>query len=246
MIKKQYSKTKAVCKVTFTLPIEAAPGAGEVKVLGDFNDWSWENGLAMKAGKAEYSAAAELATGRRYEFRYTIDQNRWENDYQADGYAPSVFPGIDNSVLILEASPAPEVKATEKSTKKASPAPKAKAAKSEPAKASPAKKAPVKVAAVEKPKTSAKKPAAVAKDDLTKIEGIGPKIAQLFSQAGIANFDALAKAKKAELKKILDDAGTRFQMHDPSTWPQQAKLAANGDWEKLAKVQEELKGGKKA
>jgi predicted flap endonuclease-1-like 5' DNA nuclease len=249
MIKKQYSKTKAVCKVTFTLPIEAAADAGEVKVLGDFNDWSWENGLAMKAGKAEYSAAAELATGRRYEFRYMIDQNRWENDYQADGYVPSAFPGIDNSVLVLEPSPAPEVKATGKSAKKASPAPKAKAAKSEPAKASPApkaKSAPVKVAAVEKPKTSAQKTAPVAKDDLTKIEGIGPKIALLFSQAGIATFEALAKAKKAELKKILDAAGTRFQIHDPSTWPQQAKLAANGDWEKLAKVQEELKGGKKA
>jgi predicted flap endonuclease-1-like 5' DNA nuclease len=236
MIKKQYSKTKPVCKVTFTLPLTAAPEAQEVKVLGDFNNWSWENGLAMKAGKTEYSADIELAAGQTYQFRYMIDRVWWENDHAADNYVPSGIAGVENSVLALEAAPAPAAKAPAKQ-----PSP---AAKSAPAKkASPAPAAKAKAAA--KPKSSTK-PAAGTSADLTKIEGIGPKIAQLLQQGGIATFEALAKAKKAELKKILDAAGTRYQMHDPTTWPQQAKLAANGDWDKLATLQKELKGGKKA
>ena len=58
MLKKSYSKTKPVCKVTFTLPVEAANGAKDVRVLGDFNNWSWENGYKMKAGKKDFTTAA--------------------------------------------------------------------------------------------------------------------------------------------------------------------------------------------
>jgi len=47
------------------------------------------------------------------------------------------------------------------------------------------------------------------------------------------------------LKTVLDNAGSRFKMHDPTTWSQQAKLAAKGDWDKLNTLQKELKGGKK-
>ncbi|HRD82746.1 MAG TPA: hypothetical protein PLL53_18425 [Saprospiraceae bacterium] len=55
----------------------------------------------------------------------------------------------------------------------------------------------------------------------------------------------MSKAKPATLKTILDEAGSRFKMHDPTTWPAQAKLAAAGSWEKLQTMQDELKGGKK-
>ena len=221
MLKKQYLKSKAICKVTFTLPKEAAEGAKEVKVLGDFNNWSWENGAPMKVTKGEYKAILELATGNTYQFRYMIDRDSWENDYQADAYVPNEFGG-DNSVLVLEATPAPEKKAT--TTRKAVKAPVKKAA----AKKAPAKKAPAKKA-----------------DDLKKIEGIGPKIAQLFNAAGIKTFDDLAKAKKKTLTDILAAAGPRYKMHDPTTWAKQAKLAAKGDWAKLEKLQAELKGGRK-
>lgn len=217
MIKKQYLKNKPVCKVTFTLPKEAAEGAKEVKLLGDFNDWSWETGTPMKAGKKEYTATLELETGKSYQFRYMLDQHRWENDHAADMYVPNEFGG-DNSVVILAATPAPEKEAT--TTKKA-----------------PAKKA--------APKKAPAGKAAPAADDLKKIEGIGPKIEKLFHDAGITTFDGLAKAKKKTLTDILASAGPRFKMHDPATWMQQAKLAAKGEWDKLAKLQDELKGGKK-
>ncbi|HQU59092.1 MAG: 50S ribosomal protein L27 [Phaeodactylibacter sp.] len=244
MLKKQYSKTNASCKVTFSLPKEAAPNATEVKLLGEFNNWNIEAGTIMKAGKTEYTATLDLATGRSYEFRYLIDGAKWQNDYQADGYVPSTF-GVDNSVLVLDIVPAPEKKATtttKKATttaKKAAPAPK-KAA--EPKK----KAAPVKAAAPKKAKSNPKAaPVSKSADDLKRIEGIGPKIEQLLNQAGIKTFDDLAKAKKAALQQVLEAAGPRFKMHDPTTWTTQAKLAAKGDWDKLAELQDELKGGKK-
>lgn len=82
------------------------------------------------------------------------------------------------------------------------------------------------------------------KDDLTKIEGIGPKINELLNGGNIFTFEQLANTDAATIKKILDDAGPRFQMHDPKTWPMQSKLAAEGKWNELQKLQDELDGGR--
>lgn len=81
------------------------------------------------------------------------------------------------------------------------------------------------------------------KDDLTIIEGIGPKIAELFLNAGIDSFAKLAKAPVADLQKILTAAGSRYALANPGTWPQQAALAVKGDWAALRKLMEELVGG---
>ena len=133
-----------------------------------------------------------------------------------------------------------------KGAKKAAPAkdekPKAAAkpaaVKAEPKKAE-AKKAEPKVAA---PKKAAAKPAAKAKaDDLKKIEGIGPKIAETLVAAGIVTFEDLAKAKPAKISEIIADVRGN---HVTDTWPAQAKLAADGEWEELKKWQDELDGGK--
>jgi predicted flap endonuclease-1-like 5' DNA nuclease len=83
-----------------------------------------------------------------------------------------------------------------------------------------------------------------AKDDLKRIEGIGPKIEEILNTAGIQTFKVLATTSAEKVKGILDAAGKRFQMHDPATWGNQAKLAADGKWEELEKWQGELKGGK--
>lgn len=85
----------------------------------------------------------------------------------------------------------------------------------------------------------------VKPDDLKIIEGIGPKIAELLINAGIKTWKALSEASVDRLKEILDAAGPSFQIHDPGTWPQQAGLAANGQWDDLKKLQDELDGGKK-
>lgn len=85
---------------------------------------------------------------------------------------------------------------------------------------------------------------AVVKDDLKKIEGIGPKIASLLNEAGIMSFADLANADAADLKTILVNAGSRFQMHNPGSWPQQAALARDGKWDELNELQDRLDGGK--
>lgn len=81
-------------------------------------------------------------------------------------------------------------------------------------------------------------------DDLTRIEGIGPKIQELLYAANIHTFAKLANTDTSRLKSILDDAGDRYQMHEPKTWPEQAQLAADGRWEELDKLQDLLRGGR--
>ena len=88
------------------------------------------------------------------------------------------------------------------------------------------------------------KPKSSKKDDLTKIEGIGPKIKDLLHADGIMSFSDLADAKTDRLKKILEDAGPRYKMHNPGSWPRQSRLAADGKWAELQKLQDELDGGK--
>ena len=80
-------------------------------------------------------------------------------------------------------------------------------------------------------------------DDLTKIEGIGPKVANVLKDAGITSFDSLANADSAEVKSVLNEAG--LQMMKPEGWIEQADLANKGDWEGLEKLQGELKGGRR-
>ena len=93
-------------------------------------------------------------------------------------------------------------------------------------------------------KASAKTEKAIAADDLTKIEGIGKKIADLLQAEKILTFKDLSKASTKKLKGILEVAGSKFQMHDPTNWPKQAKLAAAEKWEELEALQKELVAGK--
>lgn len=79
---------------------------------------------------------------------------------------------------------------------------------------------------------------------LTRIEGIGPKIARILADAGIDSFSQLARTEPSELVQILQQADPRYHMYDPTTWPAQARLAANGNWEVLEDYQAQLKGGR--
>ena len=94
--------------------------------------------------------------------------------------------------------------------------------------------------------TTAKKKKATTKkkDDLTKVEGIGPKIQELLNKNGIKTYGELSAMSAKKIKTILESAGSRYRIHDPKTWPKQAKLAAAGNWDKLNAWQEELSGGK--
>jgi large subunit ribosomal protein L21 len=110
-------------------------------------------------------------------------------------------------------------------------APKKEEKKAEPKAAAPAKEA--------APKATAKKSSKA--DDLKKVEGIGPKIAETLVEAGISTFAELAKTDAAKISEII--AGVRGN-HVTDTWPAQAQLAADGKWDELKKWQDELDGGK--
>jgi len=97
---KQFSKSKPVCKVTFTLPSEVVVDAKKVAVLGDFNEWSSTATLLKKQKDGQYKASVELPVGSEFQFRYLIDESNWINDEAADKYVANEFT-TDNSVVVL-------------------------------------------------------------------------------------------------------------------------------------------------
>ncbi len=92
---------------------------------------------------------------------------------------------------------------------------------------------------------SAKAPEIVTADDLTKVEGIGPKIAAVLVKNGITTFAALAALQPEAITEMLKASGGRFGMAKPATWPQQAALAAAGKWDEFEQLTKELVGGVK-
>ena len=92
-----------------------------------------------------------------------------------------------------------------------------------------------------KPKKAKK---VVEGDDLKLIEGVGPKIADLLINAGVITFADLAATPTEKVKEILAEAGSRYTMHDPTTWAAQAELARDGKFDELKELQDRLNGGK--
>lgn len=140
------------------------------------------------------------------------------------------FSEITIESIISSGSKKKAKKATPKKQEKPVPAPKSEKVTTQ---SKEAKKPAVKKAATKK----------AASDDLKKIEGIGPKIAEIFNNAGIVSFADMAGSSIDKLKSVLEEAGPRYASKVPDTWPQQAKLAADGKWDELAKLQDDLKGG---
>jgi large subunit ribosomal protein L17 len=91
-------------------------------------------------------------------------------------------------------------------------------------------------------------PAAKAKskkgDDLTKIEGVGPKAAEVLHEAGITSFAKLAESKAEDIKEILEKSEGHFNAQDPTSWPEQAQLAADEKWDELKELQDKLIAGR--
>lgn len=81
-------------------------------------------------------------------------------------------------------------------------------------------------------------------DDLKLIEGIGPKVSQILKEHGIKTFKALSEKDPEDIKKLLESKGIRGIV-DPTTWPEQAKLASEGKWDELKELQSKLKGGRR-
>ncbi len=84
----------------------------------------------------------------------------------------------------------------------------------------------------------------IKKDDLKLVEGIGPKIEGLFHNFEIKTWKALSETSVSKCKEVLLSGGSRYKMHDPSSWPMQSKMCYEGKWKNLSKWQDQHKRGK--
>lgn len=84
----------------------------------------------------------------------------------------------------------------------------------------------------------------IKENDLKIVEGIGPKIEELYHAAGIKTWQAMSETSTEKLQAVLDAGGERFTVHTPGTWASQAKLAYEGKWQELKDWQDQLDGGK--
>lgn len=134
------------------------------------------------------------------------------------------------------AAPAPKIVSSPAET---APAPQAEATPTE----APAPEVKAEATAAPTAKKSTKK---IKPDDLKIVEGVGPKIEELLKAGGITTLEIMGDTSADRIKEILNEAGSRYQMHDPSTWPAQAKIAAAGDWDALKEYQDRLQGGREA
>jgi 1,4-alpha-glucan branching enzyme len=96
MLKKQFLKTKNICKVTFTTSTEMK--AETVHLVGDFNGWDESATEMSKLKDGRFNLTLELEKGKEFQFRYLVNRTEWHNDWEADKYVPNPFSG-DNSVV---------------------------------------------------------------------------------------------------------------------------------------------------
>lgn len=96
-IKKQFVKTKSVCKVTFSIDAKEASSAA---VVGDFNSWDAKVGELSKLKSGVFKATFDLPKDASYEFKYLID-GQYVNDAEADAFVFNGFANAENGVLVL-------------------------------------------------------------------------------------------------------------------------------------------------
>jgi 1,4-alpha-glucan branching enzyme len=98
MLKKNFSKTGDSCRVTFKLSSEV--GAETAHLCGEFNEWSPTSHPMKKLKDGSFSATLSLDAGQSYRFRYLLDGERWENDWDADAYVANQY-GTEDSLINL-------------------------------------------------------------------------------------------------------------------------------------------------
>lgn len=97
MLNKTFTPKRTVCKVTFSVPAEIVDK--EVALAGDFNDWDTSS-IKLEEKNGEYKTVVRLKPENEYKFKYLIDGEKWENDYEADDYVPNEF-GTEDSVVAI-------------------------------------------------------------------------------------------------------------------------------------------------
>jgi 1,4-alpha-glucan branching enzyme len=100
-IKKQYLKSKPLCKVKFKIPAEVGKAALTANIVGEFNNWSFTANPMKRLKTGAFTATLDLEKGKAYQFRYVLDNNQWENDTESDKFVPSPYGDSENSLIIV-------------------------------------------------------------------------------------------------------------------------------------------------
>ena len=101
-LKKQYLKSKPICKVTFLLDKTVVENAESIQILGSFNDWIIDNAIVMKKFKnGNFKATIDLPIAAEYQFKYLVNGSSWLNDESADKYINNGISEEDNSVVVI-------------------------------------------------------------------------------------------------------------------------------------------------
>ena len=100
-IRKQYLKSKPVCKATFRIPKEMGNSALTVHIVGEFNNWTLFSTPMKKLKSGAFTATLDLEAGREYQFRYLLDEKFWENERDADKSVSSPYEDSENSVIVI-------------------------------------------------------------------------------------------------------------------------------------------------
>jgi len=98
MLRKTYSKTGLICRVTFDTPRKI--NSKTVSLCGDFNNWNYKLNPMKQRKDGRFSTTISLESGKAYRFKYLLDGERWENDWAADSYAVNNFGGDDSIVKV--------------------------------------------------------------------------------------------------------------------------------------------------
>lgn len=100
-IKKQFLKSKPVCKVTFRIPEEMGDLARSAHIVSEFNNWSFFSTPMKKLKNGAFTTTLDLEQGREYQFRYLLDKNTWENESDADKSVPTPYGDSENSIIVV-------------------------------------------------------------------------------------------------------------------------------------------------
>jgi len=195
--------------------------------------------ILVRQRGTKYHAGENVYMGRDHTLHAAIDGVVTFKRGKNDRSFVSIVAVSDVVVPVTPVKP-PKISSGVKDLPTATPSDKPAAPKKAAAAAAEAEAEP----ATEKKAAAPKKEKAPKLDDLKIIEGVGPKIETLLKDGGINTWAELAAAPVERIKEILDAAGPRYQIHDPSSWPAQAKFAAEGKWEELKEYQEMLIGGR--
>lgn len=100
-IRKQYLKSKPVCKVTFRIPEEIGNSARTAHIVGEFNNWNFFSTPMKKLKNGAFTTTLDLEQGKEYQFRYLLDKNTWENENDADRSVLTPYGDSQNSVIVI-------------------------------------------------------------------------------------------------------------------------------------------------